>query len=329
MALNFLPPMIPPPILYMISPRIVPMGTSIIPALTISPARANTFVPALFSVPNPLYHCEPFRIMGAAFARVSTLLMMVGLSNKPFSKGNGGFCLGSPRFPSMDARREVSSPQTKAPAPMRISRSKEKPLPITFSPRIPAFLAWSMALPSRSTAMGYSALTYTYPLEAPMAYPPNIMPSIMLWGSPSRMLLSINAPGSPSSALQTMNLRPSSDTAFIPASHFTPVGNPAPPRPLRPEAFISSTTRAGVISDSALARAPYPSLDMYASREAYSMCPQFLSATRTWPLKKGISSILGTWTPSSSSKYVYSSHTSSFRRCLATTSSAFSGFIFV
>ena len=29
-----------------------------------------------------------------------------------------------------------------------------------------------------------------------MAYPPNIMPSIMLCGSPSRMLLSINAPGS-------------------------------------------------------------------------------------------------------------------------------------
>ena len=28
--------------------------------------------------------------------------------------------------------------------------------------------------------------------------------------------LSINAPGSPSSALQTMNLRPSSDTAFNP-----------------------------------------------------------------------------------------------------------------
>ena len=56
--------------------------------------------------------------------------------------------------------------------------------------------------------------------------------------------------------------------------------------------------------------------------------PEYI-LTRTWPLKKGISSILGTWTPSSSSKYVYSSHTSSFRRCLATTSSAFSGFIFV
>ena len=169
MALNFLPPMIPPPILYMMSPRTVPMGTSIMPALTISPARANTFVPALFLVPNPRYHPDPFRIIGAAFARVSTLLMMVGLSNNPFSNGNGGFCLGSPLFPSMEARRDVSSPQTKAPAPMRISRSKEKPLPMMSSPRIPAFLAWSMALPRRSTAMGYSALTYTYPLDAPMA----------------------------------------------------------------------------------------------------------------------------------------------------------------
>ena len=33
--------------------------------------------------------------MGAAFASVSTLSIIVGLSNKPRSNGNGGFCLGS------------------------------------------------------------------------------------------------------------------------------------------------------------------------------------------------------------------------------------------
>jgi len=220
-------------------------------------------------------------MMGATLASVSTLLMMVGLSNRPFSNGKGGFCLGSPLFPSMDASREVSSPQTKAPAPIRISKSKENPLPMISRPSIPAFLAWSMALPRRSTAIGYSARTYTYPLDAPIAYPPSIMPSIMLWGSPSRILLSMNAPGSPSSALQTMNFLPSSDTALRPASHLTPVGKPAPPLPLRPDAFISSTTSWGVMPHSAFARAPYPSLDMYASREAYSICPQFLSAMRT------------------------------------------------
>ena len=53
----------------------------------------------------------------------------------------------------------------------------------------------------------------------------------------------MKAPGSPSSALQTMYFRPSA--AFMPASHLTPVGKPAPPRPRRPLRLISSTTSAG------------------------------------------------------------------------------------
>ena len=99
------------------------MGTSMMPALTMAPARANTLVPLDFSVPMEAYQSAPLKMMGATFARVSTLLMMVGFSNRPASKGKGGFCRGSPRRPSMEARREVSSPQTKAPAPMRISTS--------------------------------------------------------------------------------------------------------------------------------------------------------------------------------------------------------------
>ena len=77
---------------------------------------------------------------------------------------------------------------------------------------------------------------------------------MMEWGSPSSTERSMNAPGSPSSALQTMYFCPLG--AFMPASHFTPVGKPAPPRPRRPEAFISSTTCSGVMVSRALDAAP-------------------------------------------------------------------------
>ena len=45
----------------------------------------------------------------------------------PLTAGKGGLGRGSPRFPSIEAMRAVSSPQTKAPAPFRTSRSKSKP----------------------------------------------------------------------------------------------------------------------------------------------------------------------------------------------------------
>ena len=51
------------------------------------------------------------------FAYVSTLFKTVGLPNNPLTAGNGGRGRGSPLLPSIDVRRAVSSPQTKAPAP--------------------------------------------------------------------------------------------------------------------------------------------------------------------------------------------------------------------
>ena len=73
-----------------------------------------------------------------------------------------------------------------------------------------------------------------------------IMPSSTLWGLPSSRASSMNAPGSPSSALQTTYLR--SPSALRQASHLRPVGNPAPPRPRRPERLTSSRTASGPIS---------------------------------------------------------------------------------
>ena len=44
--------------------------------------------------------------------------MIVGLPNRPLTAGNGGRGRGMPRRPSMLWIRAVSSPQTKAPAPI-------------------------------------------------------------------------------------------------------------------------------------------------------------------------------------------------------------------
>ena len=54
----------------------------------------------------------------------------------------------------------------------------------------------------------------------------------------------MNAPGSPSSALQITYFCPV--RCFAAVSHFSPVGNPPPPRPRRPAFFTSVTTSAGV-----------------------------------------------------------------------------------
>ncbi len=76
------------------------------------------------------------------------------------------------------------------------------------------------------------------------------MPSSTACGSPSMIEASMNAPGSPSSPLQITYLSsPGEERANF---HFAPVGKPAPPRPRRPEARISSTIASGSMVVSAL-----------------------------------------------------------------------------
>ena len=92
-------------------------------------------------------------------ASVSTLLMLVGLPQRPLTAGNGGRVRGMPRLPSIEAISAVSSPQTKAPAPTLRCTSKRNPLPRMSSPRKPRSSASAIALVSRLTARGYSART--------------------------------------------------------------------------------------------------------------------------------------------------------------------------
>ena len=73
--------------------------------------------------------------------------------------GSGLRGRGSPRLPSMEVIRAVSSPHTNAPAPRRRSISKSKPVPKISLPNSSISRAWAMAIFRRSTAMGYSART--------------------------------------------------------------------------------------------------------------------------------------------------------------------------
>ena len=99
-----------------------------------------------------------FIILGT-LAKVSTLLSTVGLPNKPCSTVLGGLTLGIPLLPSIEAVSAEPSPQTKAPAPLFIWKSKLNPLPNIFSPIRPYSLACFIAFSSLFTAIGYSALT--------------------------------------------------------------------------------------------------------------------------------------------------------------------------
>ena len=96
-----------------------------------------------------------------------------------------------------------------------------------------------------------------------MARAPMAMPSMTACGSLSMMLRSMNAPGSPSSALHTTTgSTPRWTAVWRQVAHLTPVGNPPPPRPRRPERLISWMICSAVISPSAFASAEYPSRAM-------------------------------------------------------------------
>ena len=113
----------------------MPMGTSTRPPRRILPAIAKTLVPLLLAVPRRLKACAPLRTIHGTLAKVSTLLMLVGHSQRPLTAGNGGRIRGMPRRPSIEAMRAVSSPHTKAPAPSFSATWNSNPAPKTSSPR--------------------------------------------------------------------------------------------------------------------------------------------------------------------------------------------------
>ncbi|MBA7678163.1 hypothetical protein ES703_86435 [subsurface metagenome] len=158
-ALNFLPLGMPLPTSNIIWRRVVPMGTSTSPVLTILPARAKTAVPGLSFVPVTVNHSTPFLIIGGMKASVLTLLTTVGFPKSPSVVMRGGRGRGVPGLPSMEAAMAVASPQTKAPDPWKSIISKLKSLPRIRLPVSLSFFACFRAILTRSTASGYSART--------------------------------------------------------------------------------------------------------------------------------------------------------------------------
>src|SRR5204862_5206583 len=92
-----------------------------------------------------LYHAAPFLRMCGTAARVSTLLIVVGIPNTPEAAGNGGLMRGLPRLPSIEFIRAVSSPQMYAPAPRWMYWSIRLPDPIALLPSTPFLYASAIA----------------------------------------------------------------------------------------------------------------------------------------------------------------------------------------
>ena len=157
--LSFLLPGIPPPILYIMSARVIPMGTSTKPVLLTLPTSEKILVPLLLSVPMELNQRAPRLMIRGTFAKVSTLLRMLGRFQTPLSDVWTYFGLGSPTLPSRAFIKAVDSPETKAPAPLCMDTSKSKPVPSMSLPSKPFSRACCRANFALSTARGYSMRT--------------------------------------------------------------------------------------------------------------------------------------------------------------------------
>src|ERR1700742_2772916 len=103
-----------------------------------------------------------------------------------------------------------------------------------------------------------------YPDFAPSARPAIITPSITECGWGSKISRSLQVPGAASAPLHKIYFGLADP--FGTNAHFMPVGNPAPPRPRRFEAFISLMMPSGP-SSMHLRTEAYPSSSRYLSIE--------------------------------------------------------------
>ena len=228
------------------SPRDIPKPVSTIPPCFTFPASWKIWVPRDRPTPRDLYEPAPSAKTAGTLAKVSTLLITVGLPKRPAIAGSGGLERTTPRLPSMLSSMAVSSPHTYDPPPTRILISNECVEPRRLLPSTPNSRAIRIAAESFAMAAGYSERMYTKPSCAPTAMAAMAMPSIKVKGSPSIKIRSAKVPLSPSSALQQIYLTSPvvSNTVF----HLMPAGKPAPPLPRNPDSVISATICSPVMA---------------------------------------------------------------------------------
>ncbi len=115
------------------------------------------------------------------------------------------------------------------------------------------------------------------------------IPSMMRNGSPSINKRSLNVPVSDSSALQTTNAdekrygagtvagagHSCNGSALIASSRLSPVGNAAPPRPIKPDALSASTISTTDSVRATFSSALNPPRAMYSSMLVGSITPRF------------------------------------------------------
>src|SRR5689334_25313478 len=94
----------------------MPNGTSYRPGRSIWPDTQNSFGPGDFPVPIFRYSSAPPSTINGTLQKVSTLLMTVGLPNKPDVVGKGGLMRGSRGFlPLISAAQFLRRQYTRRP----------------------------------------------------------------------------------------------------------------------------------------------------------------------------------------------------------------------
>src|SRR5215469_9027479 len=89
---------------------VTPNSNSYSPGRATQPDKQNSRVPVELSVPIWAKAGPPIRRISGMHSNVSTLLIAVGLPNRPTCAGNGGLLRGSARLPSIELISAVSSP---------------------------------------------------------------------------------------------------------------------------------------------------------------------------------------------------------------------------